>query len=287
MSQLRDAARCIARDERVLLLGIMQARHRAALRRAALAGGHEDHSIALPSTGPHTTPSVALNAQALFEGAMYTFVFLWTPALAPAGERIPHGFIFATFMLASMAGSAVAGLCFARRVAPEAYMPLVFLAAGACMLVPVGFHLTRADSGGDGGDDGDGAVSLAAPDISPAGMLQCIAFCAFEACIGAFWPSMMRVRATVLPDELRSTLINIFRIPLNLFVCLVLANVARFPLAVMFTLCALFMFVAAACCTRFARLQAAHAGAAGASTPSGDGAAGGSAPGEGKALLDA
>lgn len=24
---------------------------------------------------------------------MYTFVFLWTPTLAPRGERVPHGFV--------------------------------------------------------------------------------------------------------------------------------------------------------------------------------------------------
>lgn len=40
---------------------------------------------------------------------MYTFVFLWTPALSPHGEHIPHGMIFACFMVASMAGSALAG----------------------------------------------------------------------------------------------------------------------------------------------------------------------------------
>ena len=46
--------------------------------------------------------------QSLFEGSMYTFVFLWTPALSPNGEDIPHGFIFATFMLSSMLGSYLA-----------------------------------------------------------------------------------------------------------------------------------------------------------------------------------
>ena len=29
--------------------------------------------------------------QSLFEGSMYTFVFLWTPALSPNGEHLPHG----------------------------------------------------------------------------------------------------------------------------------------------------------------------------------------------------
>ena len=47
--------------------------------------------------------------QSLFEGSMYTFVFLWTPALSPDGEHLPHGMIFACFMVASMAGSALAG----------------------------------------------------------------------------------------------------------------------------------------------------------------------------------
>ncbi|KAF4383814.1 hypothetical protein F8388_023506 [Cannabis sativa] len=37
--------------------------------------------------------------QSLFEGSMYTFVFLWTPALIPNDKDIPHGFIFATFIL--------------------------------------------------------------------------------------------------------------------------------------------------------------------------------------------
>lgn len=48
-------------------------------------------------------------SQALFEASMYTFVFLWTPALSPAGEKLPHGFIFAIFMTASMVGTALAG----------------------------------------------------------------------------------------------------------------------------------------------------------------------------------
>ncbi len=55
-----------------------------------------------------------------------------------------------------------------------------------------------------------------------------IAFCIFEVCVGIFWPSMMKMRAAYVPEELRSTIINIFRIPLNLFVCLVLANVSTF-----------------------------------------------------------
>ncbi|KAG9158045.1 hypothetical protein Leryth_000203 [Lithospermum erythrorhizon] len=57
--------------------------------------------------------------QSLFEGSMYTFVFLWTPALSPNDEDIPHGFIFATFMLASMLGSSFASRLMAHNNTPK------------------------------------------------------------------------------------------------------------------------------------------------------------------------
>ena len=47
----------------------------------------------------------------------------------------------------------------------------------------------------------------------------------FEFCVGLFWPSMMKMRAAHVPEEMRATIINFFRIPLNLFVCVVLYNV--------------------------------------------------------------
>lgn len=59
--------------------------------------------------------------QSLFEASMYTFVFLWTPALSPKGESIPHGMIFACFMTASMVGSALSPLLM-KRARPEVFM---------------------------------------------------------------------------------------------------------------------------------------------------------------------
>jgi hypothetical protein len=58
------------------------------------------------------------------------------------------------------------------------------------------------------------------------GQIQLLSFCAFELCVGIFWPSMMSMRANYVPEELRATIINIFRIPLNAFVCIVLGNVS-------------------------------------------------------------
>lgn len=61
--------------------------------------------------------------------------------------------------------------------------------------------------------------------ISFAGCIQLLGFCAFEACVGLFWPSIMKMRSQYIPEEARSTIMNFFRIPLNIFVCIVLYNV--------------------------------------------------------------
>lgn len=83
---------------------------------------------------------------------MYTFVFLWTPALSPKGESIPHGFIFACFMVASMIGSALAGQLMAIGRKPESYMMLVFAIAAISLSVPVVLHLTIEPTAADPGE---------------------------------------------------------------------------------------------------------------------------------------
>jgi hypothetical protein len=75
--------------------------------------------------------------QSLFEGSMYTFVFLWTPALSPNKEDIPHGFIFATFMLSSMLGSSIASRLLARKLKVEGYMQIVFSISAFTLSLPV------------------------------------------------------------------------------------------------------------------------------------------------------
>jgi len=44
--------------------------------------------------------------QSFFEGAMYIFVFMWTPALeSTSAQAISHGWIFASFMICVLLGS--------------------------------------------------------------------------------------------------------------------------------------------------------------------------------------
>ncbi|CAN6709313.1 unnamed protein product [Malus baccata var. baccata] len=220
-TQFRGAAVAIASDEKIALLGAIQS---------------------------------------LFEGSMYTFVFLWTPALSPNDEDIPHGFIFATFMLSSMFGSSLASRLMARQTPRvESYMQIVFAVSAASLLLPIVtgvcwdsgvlfsylFYVVMPSS-----NFANFQQFLVAPSnvkggsISFAGCIQLLGFCAFEACVGLFWPSIMKMRSQYIPEEARSTIMNFFRIPLNIFVCVVLYNVDAFPMTVMFGMCSLFLFIA-------------------------------------------
>ncbi|KAF8066289.1 mfsd5 [Scenedesmus sp. PABB004] len=182
-------------------------------------------------------PAIALlgGMQSLFEASMYSFVFLWTMALSPNGEAIKHGLIFVNFMTACMAGSFLAGVLM-KHARPERFMRGVYLVAAAAMAVPMLLALdTRKDP------------SLKGAPLTGRGRAQLLAFCVFEACVGVFWPAMMAMRANYVPEELRATIINIFRVPLNAFVCVVLGNVEAVPLAGMFGLCVAFLGISFAC----------------------------------------
>jgi len=221
-----------------------------------------DHQFKLAAAAILSDQRVALLGamQSLFEAAMYSFVFLWTPALSPNGEKIPHGMIFSCFMAASMVGSALSSLLM-KRYRIEVYMKYVFGLAAVTLAVPLIFHLHKhADKNDlllvDGKPVVPGGLSLE-------GQIQLMSFCLFEVLIGIFWPSMMTMRAHYVPEELRATIINCFRVPLNLFVCVILYNVHLFPLAAMFGVCASFMCIATVLQVRLERITAAGGSATG------------------------
>eukprot|EP00667_Euglena_gracilis_P008987 EG_transcript_9130 len=147
--------------------------------------------------------------QALFEGAMYTFVFLWTPAMSQAGHSIPHGVVFSAFMVSCALGGCLFSFL-VRRVPVEALMiPVLCLAAGS-LAVPV-------------------FVAHPLPLLG--------AFCAFEFTVGLFWPAMGSMRSAHLPDTGRATLMGLFRVPLNMVVCTVLVVQGWVPIPSLFALC--------------------------------------------------
>ncbi|KAF4389447.1 uncharacterized protein LOC115716634 [Cannabis sativa] len=185
--------------------------------------------------------------QSLFEGSMYIVVFLWTPALSPNDEEIPHGFIFATFMLASMLGSSIASRLMARSsFKVESYMEIVFVISAASLLLPIVTNYVVVLSSFKGGS------------LPLSGCIQLIGFCTFEACVGVFWPSVMKMRSQYIPEEARSTIMNFFRIPLNIFVCIVLYNVDAVPITIMLGMCSIFLAIAAVLQRRLMMIGESH-----------------------------
>lgn len=170
--------------------------------------------------------SLAIMAVA-FETAMYIFIFVWSPmmqhALQSATDQPPYGFIFATFMVWKMTGTAVYDLC-ARRISTEAIMAGLLLVSGGALLIPLWWPSFPAT-------------------------LQ--AFCLFEMCIGLYWPAIYVLRAKYVDDSIRATTINLFRLPMNFLVASVLWNAGNLPLTSMLKGCAGALLLGSAAVSQF------------------------------------
>ncbi|KAH9253915.1 hypothetical protein BASA81_008039 [Batrachochytrium salamandrivorans] len=147
-----------------------------------------------------TNPKVWLLGfiQATFEGGMYVFVYLWSPLLEHSGgDGVPHGVVFACFMAALALGSTQATW-----IASLEDERLTLMACTAALASLGGILLFY--------DSFHGMVFLC-----------CVGL---EAAAGAYYPAIASQRAKHVPNEVRATVLGMFRIPLNLIVVLVLLN---------------------------------------------------------------
>jgi MFS transporter, MFS domain-containing protein family, molybdate-anion transporter len=137
--------------------------------------------------------------QSLFEGAMYSFVFLWTPALtfglSGKDKDLPFGLIFACFMTAVMGGS----ISFSH-----------FLKQKTLEEIPVYIH-------------GSATIASVCTAIFTGNQyLTFLTFVIFEGICGCFFPTFGTLRGMYIPEDTRTTVMNLFRIPLNLYVVILL-----------------------------------------------------------------
>uniref|UniRef100_A0A7S4JRP7 Molybdate-anion transporter n=1 Tax=Odontella aurita TaxID=265563 RepID=A0A7S4JRP7_9STRA len=135
----------------------------------------------------------------LFEGSMYIFVFMWTPALTSLtkkedddkeSESLPFGLIFSTFMVCCMAGSSLFSIL-VERMRGEVMAIGVFLVSSIAMAV---ICTSNSDT---------------------------VTFCSmnvFEMCVGMYWPIMGTMKGAIVPEDKRAAIYNLFRIPLNFIV---------------------------------------------------------------------
>jgi hypothetical protein len=145
--------------------------------------------------------------QSLFEASMYTFVFMWTPALqGESGETLPYGLVFACYMTCIMIGASLFGLL-VRSHSADRISRGVLVASVACLSVPCFTSDQRVLFG---------------------------AFLAFEICCGVWFPTIGTLRGQVIPESARAALMNFFRVPLNFLVCIVLLKVQALSTPVVF-----------------------------------------------------
>jgi len=129
----------------------------------------------------------------LFEASMFIFVFKWTPMVTDptATERPPYGTIFSTFMVACMLGSRIFSLT-------TQFLPVARVGQGLLVLA---------------------LAAHALPVLAEGNYTLCfVAFLFFELSVGIYFPMIGTLKGSVVPEGARSTIYNIYRVPLNLIV---------------------------------------------------------------------
>lgn len=143
--------------------------------------------------------------QALSEGGMYTFVFMWVPTLLsmnPPGG-LPTGCVFSAMMMAITIGgmmyqplqSLISSAFASKKTAPELCATIVYLSAAVSMAIP--------------------ALCLSKDSIGSSFELVIASFMVMELCVGLFMPVAGTLRSKYVPDALQGAILNIFRLPLN------------------------------------------------------------------------
>merc|ERR550525_600174 len=76
-------------------------------------------------------------------------------------------------------------------------------------------------------------------------VLRFFAFLVFEACVGLYFPMIGTLKGAIVPEDMRSTIYNIYRFPLNVAVLLPL--LLNFSIKVTFVITTLVLTVALVC----------------------------------------
>eukprot|EP00927_Polykrikos_kofoidii_P066403 TRINITY_DN62001_c0_g1_i1.p1 TRINITY_DN62001_c0_g1~~TRINITY_DN62001_c0_g1_i1.p1 ORF type:complete len:501 (-),score=35.48 TRINITY_DN62001_c0_g1_i1:180-1682(-) len=156
-----------------------------------------------------------------FEGAISAFVLNWTPALESRKFPPPHGLVFAAFMMACMCGAS------ATTAATDAVRPIIIMAL-ICVLSSLAFNVSAWLSGNE-----------------KCLMEVFVCFLVFEFCAGAYWPASGMVKSEVVPEHVRGTIYNMYRVPLNAVVMVLLLT--DMSMARCFQLCSALLILSCFC----------------------------------------
>ncbi|CAG8961757.1 hypothetical protein HYFRA_00006300 [Hymenoscyphus fraxineus] len=145
-----------------------------------------------------------------FEGSMYIFIFFKFPALklshklAGAADDLPFGLIFAILMCSMMLGSMLYNylITYHSSIPPTKILVSMLSVAAASFFIPV---LIRDER------------------------ITFWCFCVFELCCGIYFPLMAYQKGKVIDDSVRANVYGLMRVPLNVFVVLVLSTTREGP----------------------------------------------------------
>jgi hypothetical protein len=151
-------------------------------------------SVQLSLTVITKNPNILLLglSQSFFEGAIYTFVFMWVPSLIQSTSgSIPTGLIFSCFMLSMTIGGILFSILLQFSFSSETLCLFVYIVSAIAMLVPV---------------------------ITFEFWPVFISFLVLETMLGMFNSCGAQLRSKFYPDNLQSSIMSVFRVPLNLLV---------------------------------------------------------------------
>ena len=158
----------------------------------------------------------------LFEGVMFIFVFMWTPALemCKGDTELHHGLVFAEFMICMMMGSQLFEMANDHHVEVHFLIFLLLATSVACMGLVAVYEVYQT---------------------------RLMLFLLFELCIGVYWPASSVLRSHIIPESCRATVMSLFRIPLNWIVLISLIGVDRISQFQCFMTCAFILVVSLLC----------------------------------------
>jgi MFS family permease/cbb3-type cytochrome oxidase subunit 3 len=155
--------------------------------------------------------------QSFFEAAMYIFVFLYCPILEEAHklgghkDELPFGLIFAGFMICIMIGSRIFNILMQNQWKVITISLPIFLLGTVSMLLPI---------------------------VTMNEHILYWAFALFETCCGIFFPTLGCIKSQIIPEEVRSSVMNLFRVPMNAIVVIVLLLISHLTQEAQFIICA-------------------------------------------------
>ncbi|XP_033106125.1 molybdate-anion transporter-like [Anneissia japonica] len=173
--------------------------------------------------------------QSLFESVMYIFVFIWTPVV-DLDYHPPLGVVFSNFMVCIMIGSFLYKILTANRVKPLHILNAAIISALVATVICIGSTKSHYEQ----------------PKVS------FLAFLILEIACGLYFPSMGFLRNEILPETHKVSIMNWFRVPLNMIACIGLMILHdegwRKGTRHIFILCSILLIFALLCGFKFSRL---------------------------------